>query len=391
MPAASQIDSYHLLSINILQAAALPGNDLHSLMKTCSTSTLLALWNLELQVGDDSLQNTAQATARIAVTVPTVVPIPPAPVAAPIDTPITPAAAPAPNTAAPTPITAAPAPITAAPAPIAAAVNANILHEGESFHLENVSGDEGDEMVNLPAPAVGPAAGHSPLQTAMNTATTDPLATGGQSKPPKSSADIHFFFRQDPTTLSNICKACWIVVTMRQRLKDPACTLDSLGTPPSPGPLPGTSLSFPDNILPAFTLDEMHKHIVKFIIADDQPLVNETNVFHHTKICELVIDAFHEYFNALKRDLVAAQGKVSFTSDLWSDSNLCPFMALTAHWIAKADQGSMLTLRAALIGFHNVPGSHTGELLAGVIMHLTDHAAVTEKRLFLPYLMLALL
>jgi len=71
-----------------------------------------------------------------------------------------------------------------------------------------VSGDEGDEMVNLPAPAVGPAAGHSPLQTAMNTATTDPLATGGQSKPPKSSADIHFFFRQDPTTLSNICKAC---------------------------------------------------------------------------------------------------------------------------------------------------------------------------------------
>jgi len=54
-------------------------------------------------------------------------------------------------------------------------------------------------------------------------------------------------------------------------------------------------------------------------------------------------------------------------------------MALTAHWITKANWGSMLTLRAALIGFHNVPGSHTGELLAGVIMHLTDRAAVTEK------------
>jgi hypothetical protein len=62
----------------------------------------------------------------------------------------------------------------------------------------------------------------------------------------------------------------WTVATMCQRLKDPACTLDSLSTPPSPGPLPRTSLSFPDNILPAFTLDEMHKHIVKFIIADDQ-------------------------------------------------------------------------------------------------------------------------
>jgi len=37
-----------------------------------------------------------------------------------------------------------------------------------------------------------------------------------------------------------------------------------------------------------------------------RPSVNETNVFHHTKICELVIDAFHEYFNALKRDLVVS-------------------------------------------------------------------------------------
>ncbi|KAG2337292.1 hypothetical protein BDR05DRAFT_835904, partial [Suillus weaverae] len=65
--------------------------------------------------------------------------------------------------------------------------------------------------------------------------------------------------------------------------------------------------------------------------------VNETDIFHCTKIHELVINAFHEYFNALKKDLAAAQGKVSFTSDLWSDSNLCPFMALTAHWITKAD------------------------------------------------------
>ncbi|KAG2063795.1 hypothetical protein BDR04DRAFT_953576, partial [Suillus decipiens] len=63
--------------------------------------------------------------------------------------------------------------------------------------------------------------------------------------------------------------------------------------------------------------------------------VNETDIYHCTKICELIINTFHEYFNALKKDLTAAQGKVSFTSDLWSDSNLCPFMAVTAHWIAK--------------------------------------------------------
>ncbi|KAG1811953.1 hypothetical protein EV424DRAFT_1349511 [Suillus variegatus] len=284
-----------------------------------------------------------------------------------------------PDTAAVTSAPTFPAPI----APTAAAVNANILRnpqrhhqlplrfrendagEGESFHLENISGDEEDEVVNSPVCTVRPAAGHSPLQTVMNTTITDPLATGGRAKPPKTSADIHFFFRQDTTTHSNICKACdtststrhahifnehidiyleevehqhwhilhkslclktfidegWTIATMRQRLKDPSCTLDSLGTPPSPS-LPGTSLSAPDNVLPAFTLDEMHRHIVKFIIADDQainiiecpefrhlihllwPSVNETDIFHRTKARELVIDAFHEYFDALKRDLV---------------------------------------------------------------------------------------
>ncbi|KAG2061134.1 hypothetical protein BDR06DRAFT_966908 [Suillus hirtellus] len=130
----------------------------------------------------------------------------------------------------PTPVVSAPvvpAPVAAltAAAPTAAAVNANILRnphrdhqlpirfqqddgdEGEFFDLENVLEDEDDDVVS-PAPKVRPAAGHSPFQTAMSTTLTDPLATGGQAKPPKSSADVHFFFRQDPTTHSNICKAC---------------------------------------------------------------------------------------------------------------------------------------------------------------------------------------
>jgi hypothetical protein len=126
-----------------------------------------------------------------------------------------------------------------------------------------------------------------------------------------------------------------------------------------------------------------------------RPSLDDTDIFHRTKARELIIDAFHEYFNALKRDLAvgqplsgairnisflqAAQGKVSFTSDLWSDSNLRPFMALTAHWIAKADHSSALVLKAALVGFHHVPGSHTGEMLASVILHLLDRAGVTEK------------
>lgn len=62
----------------------------------------------------------------------------------------------------------------------------------------------------------------------------------------------------------------WMIATLHQRLKDPAYMLDSPGTPPSPSSLTTTSLSAPEDILPDFTLDEMHKQIVRFIIADDQ-------------------------------------------------------------------------------------------------------------------------
>jgi hypothetical protein len=54
-------------------------------------------------------------------------------------------------------------------------------------------------------------------------------------------------------------------------------------------------------------------------------------------------------------------------------------MALTAHWIARANNSSILVLNAALIAFHHIPGSHTGELLADVILHLLDRAGVTNK------------
>ncbi|KAG2126860.1 kinase-like domain-containing protein [Suillus bovinus] len=140
---------------------------------------------------------------------------------------VAPKAAPALITAAPAPITATPltaTPLTATPAvaPIAAAANVSVLQnpprrrqlpvrfrdngsnptadKGESFHLENISDDEEDEAANPPALTVTPVVCPSPLQTAMNTARTDPLATGGRAKPPKSSADVHFFYRQDPVT-----------------------------------------------------------------------------------------------------------------------------------------------------------------------------------------------
>lgn len=77
-------------------------------------------------------------------------------------------------------------------------------------------------------------------------------------------------------------------------------------------------------------------------------------------------------------------GKVSFTTDAWSDPNQTSFMAVTAHWIEaieeKTSTGSKkLRLRADLIGFYKLPGRHTGEHLAHCFLFITDRIKVTSK------------
>lgn len=71
--------------------------------------------------------------------------------------------------------------------------------------------------------------------------------------------------------------------------------------------------------------------------------------------------------------------------DMWSDSNLAPFMAVTAHWIQGVWEETVgakrlvLKLRADLIGFQRVPGRHDGEHLAVAFLFITDRIKITEK------------
>ena len=60
-------------------------------------------------------------------------------------------------------------------------------------------------------------------------------------------------------------------------------------------------------------------------------------------------------------------------------------MAVTAHWIEATDEktptgvSKKLKLRADLIGFHKLPGRHTGEHLAHCFLFITDRIQVTSK------------
>jgi hypothetical protein len=112
---------------------------------------------------------------------------------------------------------------------------------------------------------------------------------------------------------------------------------------------------------------------------------------------ELIIDAWQQRFQIMKSELKvcrpallqrvsaynflvqAAVGQISSTMDIWSDDNLRPYMALTAHWIARVTGTSSLQLKAALIAFHRLRGNHDGETLAGAVLQLLDRAGITGK------------
>ena len=73
------------------------------------------------------------------------------------------------------------------------------------------------------------------------------------------------------------------------------------------------------------------------------------------------------------------------TMDLWTDANLSPFMAVTAHWIEVETvptlQGAQynLWLHSDLIGFHHIPGHHSREHIAHAFLHVLDRIRVTHK------------
>lgn len=80
-----------------------------------------------------------------------------------------------------------------------------------------------------------------------------------------------------------------------------------------------------------------------------------------------------------------ALGKVSATTDMWTDPNQTPFMAVTIHWmegkLKQTPSGPQyeVHLRSDLAGFMRVPGHHDGEHLLAAFQHIMDRIGVTTS------------
>ena len=117
-----------------------------------------------------------------------------------------------------------------------------------------------------------------------------------------------------------------------------------------------------------------------------RPDLHDADIPHRTTMHKRIIDNFEEtlyklsqhiqvisHYCILLQGLTVMQkssaGKVSFTTDLWSDPDSKSYIAVTAHWLEVVQTpggDKRLTLRADLIGFLYFPGNHTGERLAKI-------------------------
>ncbi|KAG2744442.1 hypothetical protein P692DRAFT_201668534, partial [Suillus brevipes Sb2] len=63
--------------------------------------------------------------------------------------------------------------------------------------------------------------------------------------------------------------------------------------------------------------------------------IQDKNLPHRTKLTEMILTEFRTEYCKVKNDLKNTLGRISHTTDLWSDPNLDSFMALTAHFMAR--------------------------------------------------------
>uniref|UniRef100_A0A0W0F504 Uncharacterized protein n=1 Tax=Moniliophthora roreri TaxID=221103 RepID=A0A0W0F504_MONRR len=139
----------------------------------------------------------------------------------------------------------------------------------------------------------------------------------------------------------------------------------------------------------AFLVEGMAHMLMELVVANDLSI---SFVESKCLICLLLYlrhDIDRSNILGLYKDLIKALRKVSFTCDGWTDCNLYPFMAITAHWIQEVvitertskevESRSILKSHAEVIAFHKVPVSHTGAHLTEAFLYLLNHVGILKK------------
>lgn len=124
-------------------------------------------------------------------------------------------------------------------------------------------------------------------------------------------------------------------------------------------------------------------------------LIDDSDLPHRTSITNLILSENEREFQNLVLDfkvctvhvnliilltkLQKSLGRISLTSDMWSDPKLDGFMGCTAHFMARNEDTGQLELRVELLSFHFVECGHSGKELADEYFKILEKAGILHK------------
>ncbi|KAH7868957.1 uncharacterized protein C8R40DRAFT_1024714, partial [Lentinula edodes] len=76
--------------------------------------------------------------------------------------------------------------------------------------------------------------------------------------------------------------------------------------------------------------------------------IQDKDIPHRTKLTELILKQYEIHWHEMTREMKASLGRISFTSDMWTNGILKGFMAITVHYMMK-DAAGHLTMKSRLI------------------------------------------
>ncbi|KAI0048598.1 hypothetical protein FA95DRAFT_1467595, partial [Auriscalpium vulgare] len=63
--------------------------------------------------------------------------------------------------------------------------------------------------------------------------------------------------------------------------------------------------------------------------------ITDYDIPHRTKVTELIFERFREEYKKMVLEMQNSPGRISFTTDVWTDPWMSPYMAVTAHYMAR--------------------------------------------------------
>ncbi|KAJ3557704.1 hypothetical protein NP233_g11674 [Leucocoprinus birnbaumii] len=154
---------------------------------------------------------------------------------------------------------------------------------------------------------------------------------------------------------------------------------------------------------PRFTKEEFYNALQEFVVLTNSALhllehpkfrallmllredLEDSDIPHRNFLRSCILVTWHEFLAEIKTEVEKSLGKVSLTADIWTDENLTPFIGVTAHRIEVQEINTaagiryLLSMRNFVIGFHCVPGRHTGDHLAQALQFIIDRINLTPR------------